>query len=203
MTRARAHHRGFTLLELLVAIGIFALFSAMAYGSLTRLLESRERVEVERLFWRELSLAFLRMQDDFSQARARKIRDTDGSELPPFLGQPTDPRALGDPNVELTRAGVTAVGDRPDLQRVAYRLTDGSLRRLYWPVLDRAPTTQPITVALLGDIDELRIRFFDQSWLDRWPPSSGSADPLPKAVEVTLVHRTRGSYTRTFLVGAG
>lgn len=201
MTRLR--QRGFTLLELLVAIGIFALFSAMAYGSLTRLLESRERVEVERLFWRELSLSFLRLQDDFAQARARHVRDTDGSELPAFRGQPTDPRALGDPNVELTRAGVTAVGDRPDLQRVAYRLVDGSLRRLYWPVLDRAPTTQPTAVTLLNDVSELRIRFYDKSWLDRWPASPNSAEPLPRAVEVTLVHRTRGSYTRTFLVGGG
>jgi len=36
-------HSGFTLLELMVAIGIFALVSVIAYGSLDRLLNDRQR----------------------------------------------------------------------------------------------------------------------------------------------------------------
>ena len=62
-------HRGFTLLELLVAIGIFALISGIAYGSLTRLMADRERLQVEQRFWSRLSLTFARMEEDFSQTR--------------------------------------------------------------------------------------------------------------------------------------
>ena len=36
---------GFTLLELMVAIGIFALVSVIAYGSLYRLLHDRQRLD--------------------------------------------------------------------------------------------------------------------------------------------------------------
>ena len=203
MTRAR--HRGFTLLEVLVAIGIFALFSTMAYGSLTRLLESRERVEAERVFWREITLAFARMQDDFAFVRNRAVRRTDGTPEPyAFKGQPTDPRAQAEPSVELTRGGVNSVGPLPDLQRIGYRLSEGVLYRVYWPVLDRAPTTQPIPIPILEEVDDFRVRFYHNAWVDHWPPLGqiqNNAPWRPGAVEVTLVHRTRGSFTRTFLVG--
>jgi len=199
----RAQPRGFTLLEVLVAIGIFALFSAIAYGTLLRLLETRERLEAERAFWREISLVYLRMQDDFAQARDRPVRNIDG-ELLRFVGEPTDPRALGNPSVELTRGGLPpSASGRPDLQRIGYRLTDGVLYRLSWPVLDRAPATQPTAIPVLDDVEEFQVRFFSGAWLDRWPPQppQANAPPLPSAVEVMLVHRSRGKFTRTFMVG--
>lgn len=199
-----ARARGFTLLELLVAIGIFALFSIMAYGSLLRLLENRERVEAERAFWREINVAYLRMQDDFAHARERGVRNTDGQPLPALRGQPTDPRPLGEPSVELTRGGApTSAGGRPDLQRIGYRFSEGVLYRLSWPVLDRAPTTVPLAIPVLEHVEEYQVRFFDNAWNAHWPPQpqQTSAPPLPRAVEVTLVHRERGKFTRTFLVG--
>lgn len=195
---------GFTLLEVLVAIGIFALFSAMAYGSLLRLLETRVHIESERAFWREISLCYTRMQDDFTHARERQVRGSDGQALPPFRGQPTDPRALGDPSVEFTRGGVpTGASGRPDLQRIGYRLSEGVLYRLTWPVLDRAPTTQPLALPVLEDVDEFQVRFHEAAWLDHWPPQpqQATAPPLPRAVEITITLRTRGTFTRTFLVG--
>src|SRR4030065_175447 len=45
---SRARAAGFTLLEVLVAVGIFALFSAMAYGSLLRILDTRDPLETGR-----------------------------------------------------------------------------------------------------------------------------------------------------------
>lgn len=201
MTRSR--HHGFTLLEVLVALGIFALFSAMAYGGVTRLLENRERVEAERLFWRGFTLAFARMHDDFAFARDRPIRKESGApESNAFEGRPTDPRALGEPSVEFTRGGASSVGNLSDLQRVGYRFKEGVLYRMHWPVLDRAPATQPVSVPILEGVEEFNIRFFDHAWVDHWPPQGTTANhpPRPRAVEVTLVHRTRGSYTRTFLV---
>lgn len=197
---------GFTLLEVLVAIGIFAMFSAMAYGGLLRMLESRERIEAERTFWRELTLAFTYVQDDLAQARDRPIRDTDNRVLPAFRGQPTDTRALAESSLDFTRGGVAAfgAGRRSDLQRVAYRLQDGVLQRLYWTALDRAPASVPLESSLLDQVAELQVRFYQQgAWVDRWPPDTAGQPPsqsLPNAVELTLVHKTRGKFTRTFLV---
>jgi len=197
--------RGLTLLEILVAITVFAIFSAMAYGGLIRLLDNRERVDAERVYWRNVSLAFLRIERDFSLARNRPVRQNDGNILPgsAFLGQPTDPRELGDPNVEFTRGGVLVPnGSTADLQRVGYRFVDNTLMRLAWPVLDRAPLTKPQSTPVLHDVEEFEMRFYQNgAWIDRWPPLGTTDFVLPKAVEVTVTLSGRGKFKRTFLVG--
>ncbi|HYA37371.1 MAG TPA: type II secretion system minor pseudopilin GspJ [Candidatus Methylomirabilis sp.] len=196
-------HRGFTLLELLVAIGIFALVSAIAYGSLAHFMDDRARLDSEHAFWRGLSLAFARMEDDLSEARERTIRDTIGFKQPAFRGQPTDTRSTGLPSVEFTRGGVLTFdsGPRSDLQRVAYRLTDGTLKRLVWPVLDQGPQTTPQEQTLLSNVEDFRVRFYgpNGAWLDFWP-ATGINDILPHGVEVTLTLTGRGEFKRLFLV---
>ena len=197
----RSH--GFTLLELLVAIGIFALVSAIAYGSLARFMDDRARLDTEHVFWRGLSLAFSRLEDDLSDARDRSIRDTIGFKQPAFRGQPTDTRSTGSPSLEFTRGGVLTFdsGARSDLQRVAYRLTDdGILKRLVWPVLDQGPQTTPLEQTLLTNVEDFRVRFYgpDGAWLDFWP--AGVNDILPRGVEITLTLKGRGEFKRLFLV---
>ena len=194
--------RGFTLLELLVAISIFAIISAMAYGGLARVLQDRDRLEVEHEFWRALSLTFARLEEDLSQARSRTVRDIMGFSQPALRGQPTDTRAMGSPSLEFTRGGVLTfdAGARSDMQRVGYRLVDGTLQRLLWPVLDQAPQTKPLELPLLNHVEEFRVRFYSSSgaWLDLWPPQ-GSNEPL-RGVEIKLTLTGRGEFTRLFLV---
>ena len=197
---------GLTLLEVLVAVAVFAIFSAMAYGGLIRLLDNRERVDAERVYWRNVSLAFQRIQRDLSLARNRPPRDNTGNpdfKIPAFAGQPTDPRALGDPNVEFTRGGILVPnGSTADLQRIGYRFVDGKLMRLTWPVLDRAPLTKPQSTPLLHDVDAFEVRFnYNGAWIDRYPPLGTSKfDPVPRAVEITLALKGRGQYKRVFLI---
>lgn len=195
--------RGLTLVELLVAVGVFAIFSVMAYGALDQVLQNRERVEAERTFWRALSLTYLRFEDDLSQVRARPVRDVDGQRLAALKGQPTDTRAVADPSIEFTRGGVFVLGDarRSDLQRVGYRLVDNALLRVTWPMLDRAPQTEPIESTLLEGVENFQVRFYDpqKTWHDQWPVE-GIADELPRAVEVTIEFNERGEFTRLFVI---
>lgn len=207
--RSARRSAGFTLLEVLIAIAIFALISAMAYGALNQALRTRDRVEEEREFWHALTLIYLRMEDDIGQARARGVRDVGGALLPPFVGQPTDARAVGAPNLEFTRAGVPVFGDgvRSDLQRVGYRLAEGVLTRLAWAELDRSPQSQAQEAPLLEGVEELRLRFYSAAgkWEERWPPGADSlgkpttGNELPRGVEVTLRLAGRGELTRLFL----
>ena len=201
--RLKKPQGGLTLLELIVAVGVFALFSVMAYGALNRILDQRDQIEEKREYWRALSLAFLRMEEDMAQARARPVRDIDGTTLPSLRGQPTDTRALADPTLELTRGGVLVFGEgvRSDLQRVGYRLEDNVLLRLTWPVLDRAPQTKPFESPLLRDVETFEVRFYSLggNWIDVWPVEELSEE-LPRGVEVTLTLTNGNEFKRVFFV---
>lgn len=196
--------RGFTLLELLVAIGLFALFSGLAYGSLWNLLDTRDRLEAEREFWRELALSFAQIEDDLGMARERTTRNVFGNPQPAFRGQPVDIRALGESPLRLTRGGQFVLGEgaRADLQRIDYRLQDRRLQRLAWPDLDQAPQTKPQERDLLDNVTDLSLRFYapGAGWVNLWPTNPQQLNQLPAAVEMTLTIDGRGQFQRVFRV---
>jgi len=197
---------GFTLIELLVALVIFGIFAVLAYAGLGRLLDNRGRLTEEQRVWQELSQAFLRISEDVAHARSRGVRDAGGFALPAFAGRPFDPRALAEPSLELTRGGELnyGAGAQPDLKRVAYRLKEGRLLRITWPVLDRAPVSVPLEAPLLGDVEAFELRFYGASGesVDTWPTATSGVDVPPRAMEVTLAVKGVGRFKRLFLVNS-
>jgi general secretion pathway protein J len=200
----KARARGFTLLELLVALLIFGIFSALAYVGLGRILDGRTRLSDEQRSWQELSQVFLRISDDVSNARSRGVRDEGGvGTLPPFVGRPYDSRALAEPSLEFTRGGEIKYGfsAESDLRRVAYRLKEGKLYRITWPVLDRAPVTKPLETPLIANVDSFEVLFPDNAGntVTTWPVGA-AVGTLPPAVQVTLAVKGMGTFKRLFLV---
>ena len=181
---------GFTLLELLVAIAIFAIVAAMALTGYTQLQRQSEYADQRLARTRELQRAVQVISQDFEQLEPRPIREPLGEGTVPALSSGT---AI-DYAVEFTRAGWsnTAGLQRPTLERVGYRVENNELWRDHWPVLDRTIATEPVRVKLLTDVKSLSLRFMDggRNWSDRWPESQAvgqSDDRLrPIAVEVTI-----------------
>ena len=196
--------RGFTLIELLVALLMFGIFSVLAYSGLSRLLDGRTRLSDEQRSWQALAQVFLRISDDVGHARQRSVRDEAGPVLAPFVGRPYDSRALAEPSLELTRGGELKYGDAPesDLRRVAYRLKDGQLLRITWPVLDRAPTSKPLESPLIANVESFEVRFSDPSGntVTTWPAGGVNSNDPPPAIEVILAVKGMGSFKRLFLV---
>ena len=183
--------RGFTLLEVLVAVVIFGIISILAYGGYNQLIRQSEIVESSATRTRAIQSTVQRMAEDFEMLEPRPIREPLGETLEPAL------RAGGtrvDTLLDLTRSGWTnpAGLTRSTLQRVTYRLMDNKLERAYWNALDRTLTTEPTSAVLLDKVRTASFRFMDQNqtWHEQWPPLGYSGPDAarirPIAVEVTL-----------------
>lgn len=191
---------GFTLLEILVAVAIFAIIGLLALGGYNELVKQSEALEETASRTRAVQAAVHRLVQDFAMLEPRPVRDVLGDSRQPALV--SDDRT--DRLVELTRSSWTnpAGVPRSTLQRVSYRLDDGKLRREYWSALDRTLTAEPASAVLLDDVRSMRLRFLDQNlqWQEQWPPlrysGPDAARVLPVAVEIRLELEDWGEIVR-------
>lgn len=176
--------RGFTLLELIVAIAVFAVAATMAYSGLDLLLRSRAGLEQSAERQRELELAVLALERDLRQALGRPARGPYGDELPAFAGSGV---AAEWSVLDLTGG---PDGVHAQLVRVRWGLVDGALWRGREPVLDRSPRETARNRKLLDGVQRLAFHYLAgaNQRLDQWPPRTGITAPerLPRAVEVSL-----------------
>ena len=196
--------RGFTLIELMVALFITAIVFAMGYGAVNQALKSKGALEEHQERLLAVQTTMRMFAQDFGQLASRPIRDPTGDSFQPVLksGQNTQPY------LSFTRGGWAnpAGVQRPSLQRVAYVLEDKTLRREHYPVLDYLLSTQPVKRELLTGVKSVTFRYMDVSrqWRDVWPPQALAGDPnvnlraRPIAVEVTLDLDDWGKLKRVF-----
>jgi len=197
--------RGFTLVELLVAMAIFAILSMLAYGGYNEAVKGREIARASMARLEALQTTVRLLTQDFEQLAPRPVRDVLGdSRLPALLA---DQR--GQNLFALTRAGWSnpAGLQRATLQRVAYILEDGKLRREHLTVLDATLASEPLKRELIDRVKSVRVRFMDRQkqWQEQWPPLNAPpatiARARPLAVEVGLDLEDFGEVTRLIEVG--
>lgn len=159
---------GFTLVELLLALGISALIAALAYAGISTAISASSGMQQEVRQLAELQRALAIIEEDLAQVVPRAIVNGFGSDEPAFRGG-----RFQDALLEFTRGGATRSpeGSRSDLQRVRYVLEEGRLWRQWWNVLDRAnESLRPESALLLEDITALELGFLA-------PPAAGTAAP--------------------------
>lgn len=182
---------GFTLVEVMVALAIFGMLAAFAYGTLGQTLANAEILTDRMAGLQSVQRTVRYLTEDFMQLAPRPVREDLGENLGPALHT----NVQSDFAVELTHGGWSnpATLPRGTLQRVAYRLEEGELVRYHWPVLDRTLSNEPAGRVLLDEVDSILFRFMQDNgdWTDQWPPENrpgllGSRQ-RPRAVEITLV----------------
>ena len=197
--KASVRSRGFTLIEVLVALAIFGFLSALAYATLGQTLNNTDMLNerMDRLQSIQRTMTYL--STELLQTAPRPVRADLGQYEPALQSNFASDFAL-----QLTHSGWpnSAGVPRSTQQRTAYRIEDQELIRYHWNVLDRTVNNLPVATVMLEEIDSLTFRFLQQNgdWTDQWPPISVQAasntSNLPRAVAITLVLPDEGELTR-------
>jgi len=178
--------RAFTLVELLVALAIFALLAAFAYRGLAVMLESREALDRDSRKWRDVALFVGRFERDVQAVLDRPATGASGTTLG-AVSTRLDLADAGAVGFALTRAGATLHANALAApQRVGYRLAEGRVDRLAWPAVDAGPRAQASATPVLDNVRLLAFRFLDRGfeWRRDWALPTAQGKPL--AVEMTL-----------------
>jgi general secretion pathway protein J len=201
--------RGFTLIEVVIAMFIAAIMFAIGYGAINQALRDRDALNVSQQRVTEIQKGMRIVAQDFAQTIDRAARDTSGSgQLMPAMFAD----GSSDVIVTFTRAGWSnpAGIQRPAEERVRYRFLDGTLIREHWLSVDPALNTQPRQRTLLTKVKSVEIRFLDpvsRQWRTDWQAgASGQVAPnavsllvtRPLAIEFTVVFEDWGRVQRLF-----
>jgi general secretion pathway protein J len=189
--------RGFTLLELLISLSIFAIISVVTFSAINysfKVVES-SKGQVER--FAQVQIAWHLISQDLLQIVARPVR-TDSETLAAY--SENNDEYL----VSFTRGGVPRLGIYPyesGLVRVSYKLEENNLYRITWPVLDRTGDTPPIRSIILTQVDAAA--FTSTSATTQNPEDSygGNAQQLikmPQSITVKLTLSDLGEIERIY-----
>jgi len=177
--------KAFTLVELLVALAIFAILAGFAYRGLQGMLDSREALHKETRKWRDVAIFVGRIERDVSAVLPSQAAPGVIARRSAPVTSVVETITLSD-GLALTRSGNTLQENALAApQRVAYRLREGAVERLTWTSVDPAPREEPAAVTVLGSVSALGFRFLLEG--GEWRPTWGVTEKtLPAAVEVTL-----------------
>lgn len=213
---------GFSLLEVLVALFLFALLGVTANRFLGVMIKTEEVAEhhSDDIKFQLRALEVIRR--DFFQAVPRLSREPSGKTLSALLSS-------GDEYlVEFTRAGWLNPMENPrsELVRVAYRVgvlpetakknypalagdSRKYLLRYFWPYPDRHSDTPVAVQPIIADVESCEFKYLDSKgqWLSSWPPKNSAtgsnskpSTALPRAVQIHLRYESGIEVKRILLM---
>jgi len=187
--------RAFSLIEVLVALAVFAILAVLAYSALDQIAHTRAVLVEQQQRFANIVRTISSIERDLRQVAARPIRGNFGEPLPALTG------ALN--AIELTHVGFAnpQAEARSNLERVVYAKDTGKLQRSRYSVIDRAPSSAADTRALLDGVEDFRLRYLSRTgeWADTWPPRDVALDVLPYAIEFRLKLTDYGEIRRVIL----
>jgi general secretion pathway protein J len=186
--------RGFTLLEIIIALAIFAVVMVLVSGGLSMVVRAEEQIHVRERRLAELQFAMLIIAHDMEQIVNRPVRTETGALENALVVNPSANKQL-----IFTRGGVINPGmlyQRSTLQRVAYGVTDKQLIRYNWAVLDRVESSQPTSRPILRDVTNFSVDRLNER--GELMGQGGDENVLPVALVIHISLGTEGEIHRTF-----
>ncbi len=198
--------RGFTLMELMIAVAIFAIMAVMAYRGLRAVAQTQAAIVQSEDENRALDRLFAMLERDCLQAVPRSVRGAYNQREAAFVGDAT---AFKFTTQQLSSDGLRGYSEGV---RVGYQLNGDKLYRSTQRALDSAPNTPETRQLVMQDLSQFRIRYvdLDRRPLDRFPDlasqpadpraAANAADVLPRALEVSFQVKAQGTVRRIFLI---
>jgi general secretion pathway protein J len=193
--------KGFTLIEILMALTVFAILATITSSSLYYAFDARTRVNTQAERLNTLQLAVSLIQQDISQVVERAIRGNEMHLFPIFVGQPQ--------YMEFTRDGhlnPQSLEKRSTLKRIAVVCKDGTLLRRTWPSLDPTNRSTYEDKVLLDNISACHFNYLSQSsqllseWREQAVDQNQNREPLPQAVQINLKLKEWGEMNLLFVI---
>lgn len=158
-------HSGFTLIEVLVALAIFAVLSLAGWKIFDSLSKVKERNQIHTAKLSAIQIGYSQLLRDFSQLIPRSARLKDEVEAAVII-EPDE--------IVFTRVGVfDPLQQKNSLERVRYRYDAGlqQLLRYSYANPDQASQQTPPATVILTDVSSFKIQALDPAELEQWPPS--------------------------------
>lgn len=207
--------QGFTLVEVLVTMAIFALIGIASFTVLDQMSKTKTQSEAAREQLQAMQFSWLMLEQDLRQAVGKPTRPNGTDVVRRYVSNDERLTESESGVLALVKSGYDNPGlllPRAELQPVIYRVREGTLERVSFPyVNDRSdePAVQP----LMTDVEEFSVRFFraqqagsaslqNQGINSGWQASWDTEGDMPQAIEVTIVSKAYGEIRRQFLTGS-
>ncbi|AUC07586.1 type II secretion system minor pseudopilin GspJ [Acinetobacter lwoffii] len=179
--------KGFTLVELMVAIAIFAVLSALSWKVFDYIVKTKDQNVIHEQRLGQLQQTYQQILRDTVQTVP--LTANINGDIQPAL-------VLQNGRFNFSKTGVTdplEEGISPD-ERIEYqyRADEQKLYRLKYRNLNQAGQDQPESSVLLSEVEQFQIIVLNPNELTQWPDASADLNQLehkqrlPKGIKINL-----------------
>lgn len=197
----QVNSKGFTLVEILLAVGILGVIFSMVYWTFDQTYDVIEGVQMETDRFRSVRLSLNKMSEEVSSTYWRE-----GYKDSLFIGEDIEENGLPRDSLRFMSAsnyGFSEGGNESDMNIISYylereeegenfKLMHSEIRNIF-SVSEENREAYELGESLIG----LNLRYFNGTdWVDSW--NSDELKAVPLTVEITIITKDAGGAEKSF-----
>ena len=194
MIKIKCNQRGFTLIEIMIALFIFAIISVIISYGLHNVLAAKQKISQTEQRLNQLQFTVILMQQDISQlvdylsANSHNTASTNGNNTHFQFVTTDNENPLG-------------LEQRSNLMQVTYRWKNHQLIRIIAFNFDTNNKPHTVSRVLLPNVTQFKFRYLSKTgFIDTWPPPNQLSMAPPQAVQVTFTIPGWGTMSQLFRI---